>query len=86
MGSILQGEWDECNGVEFVDHDIDALKLAAELCNAEYCEVGNDCKFVLMSDFSATDIEAIAVQMANSYNHEVEYGSKGFWQSVVKVA
>lgn len=40
---MLRGEWDECNGVQFVERDIEALKAAAKLCYAEYCEVGNDC-------------------------------------------
>jgi len=92
---ILRGNWDSCNGVEFLAHDFYALKLATALCNAEYCEVGNVCnisddvlesKSVLMIGFSDTVTQAIASQMAGCFNQNLHSGSEGFWQMASKVA
>jgi len=92
---ILRGNWDSCNGVEFLAHDCYALKLAAALRNAEYCEVGNACnilddiresKSVLMIGFSDTVTQAIASQMAGCFNQNLHSGNEGFWQLALKVA
>lgn len=39
----LRGKWDYSNGVEFEDYDYPALELAAALCNAAYCRIGDYC-------------------------------------------
>lgn len=48
----LRGNWDGCNCIEFnKQSDNAALKLAANICNAEYCQAGEACNIHLESSF-----------------------------------
>ncbi len=94
VAHALRGQWDGCNGVEFLVHDYLALKLAADLCSAEYCAFGDDCDIlgnirkprnVLMFGFSDIVTQAITSQVAGCFNQNLHSGSKSFWQLVAKV-
>lgn len=91
----LRAKWDNCNGVELLACDNLALRLAAALCNAEYCEVGKNCdildniresRSVLMFGFSDTVPQVIAAQIASCFNQNLQLGNDNFWQMALKVA
>ena len=97
----LRGAWDGCNGVELLAHDHLALKLAAALCDAEYCAAGSSCHIldntresdniresrnVLILGFRNIPSEVFAAQLAGCLNRDLQSGREGFWQMVSKVA
>lgn len=84
----INGKWDQCNGVELIDCDKEALDFAASLSESDYCEVGDACNLQRGFKFNISDLEMpkIASEMANTFNQNTQEDVTQFWESLSKVA